>query len=93
MVFAYYNFAFDGNYRYQDKDGQTPTLGGGMSLGYRLPIGKGERWNMEFALGAGVYPLHYDLFHNEPNGQLYDTRKKTRFGLDNALVGISYRIP
>ena len=64
-----------------------------MSLGYRLPIGTGERWNMEFALGAGVYPLHYDLFHNEPNGQLHDTRKKTRFGLDNALVGISYRIP
>lgn len=93
MGFAYYNFAFDGNYRYQDKDGKTPTLGGGMTLGYRLPIGKGERWNMEFALGAGVYPLHYDLFHNEPNGQLYDTRKKTRFGLDNALVGISYRIP
>ena len=39
----------------------------------------------EVALGAGVYPLHYDLFHNEPNGQLYDTRKKTRFGLDNAF--------
>ncbi len=93
LGFAYYNFAFDGHTRYQDKDGKTPTLGGGLSLGYRLPLGQNQRWNMEFALGAGVYPLHYDLFHNVDNGKLYDTRKKTRIGLDNALIGISYRIP
>jgi hypothetical protein len=93
LGFAYYNFAFDGHTRYQDKDGKTPTLGGGLSLGYRLPLGQNQRWNMEFALGAGVYPLHYDLFHNVDNGKLYDTRKKTRIGFDNALIGISYRIP
>lgn len=91
--FAYYNFAFDGKWRYQDKDGKTPTLGGGMSLGYRMPISKDKNWKLEFALGAGVYPLHYDVFHNEYNGQLDDTRKKTYFGLDNVLVGLSYRIP
>ena len=91
--FAYYNFAFDGKWRYQDKDGKTPTLGGGFSAGYRMPISKDENWKLEFALGAGVYPLHYDVFHNEYNGQLYDTRKKTYFGLDNVMIGISYRIP
>lgn len=91
--FAYYNFAFDGKWRYQDKDGKTPTLGGGASLGYRMPISKDKNWKLEFALGAGVYPLHYDVFHNEYNGQLYDTRKKTYFGLDNVTIGISYRIP
>lgn len=91
--FAYYNFAFDGKWRYQDKDGKTPTLGGGLSAGYRMPISKDENWKLEFALGAGVYPLHYDVFHNEYNGQLYDTRKKTYFGLDNVMIGISYRIP
>ena len=91
--FAYYNFAFDGKWRYQDKDGKTPTLGGGLSAGYRMPISKDENWKLEFAVGAGVYPLHYDVFHNEENGQLYDTRKKTYFGLDNVLIGISYRIP
>lgn len=91
--FAYYNFAFDGKWRYQDKDGKTPTLGGGLSAGYRMPISKDENWKLEFALGAGVYPLHYDVFHNDYNGQLYDTRKKTYFGLDNVMIGISYRIP
>ena len=91
--FAYYNFAFDGKWRYQDKDGKTPTLGGGLSAGYRIPISKDENWKLEFALGAGIYPLHYDVFHNEYNGQLYDTRKKTYFGLDNVMIGISYRIP
>jgi hypothetical protein len=91
--FAYYNFAFDGKWRYQDKDGKTPTLGGGLSAGYRMPISKDENWKLEFALGAGIYPLHYDVFHNEYNGQLYDTRKKTYFGLDNVMIGISYRIP
>ena len=91
--FAYYNFAFDGKWRYQDKDGKSPTLGGGLSAGYRMPISKDENWKLEFALGAGVYPLHYDVFHNEYNGQLYDTRNKTYFGLDNVMIGISYRIP
>lgn len=96
MGFAYYNFAFNGDWRYQDHAGRTPTLGGGLSLGYRLPISKNERWKLEFGVGAGVYPLHYDVFHNLRNvkdGQLADTRKKTYIGLDNVHIGISYRIP
>lgn len=96
MGFAYYNFAFDGDWRYQDKDGTTPTLGGGLSLGYRIPISKNERWKLEFGVGAGIYPLQYDVFHNVPDvkeGELFDTRTKTYIGLDNVHVGISYRIP
>lgn len=93
MGFAYYNFAFNGDWRYQDRDGTTPTLGGGLSVGYRTSISRNKRWKLELAAGAGVYPLHYDVFHNEYNGQLYDTRKKTYFGLDNLQIGISYRIP
>ena len=94
--FAYYNFAFGGDWRYQDHDGTSPTLGGGLSLGYRLPISKNKNWKLEFSVGAGVYPLYYDVFHNLPNikeGQLYDTRNKTYIGLDNINIGISYRIP
>lgn len=93
---AYYNFAFGGDWRYQDHEGRTPTFGGGISLGYRLPISKDKNWKLEFGIGAGVYPLHYDVFHNTENtydGELYDTRKKTYFGIDNVLIGISYRIP
>ena len=94
--FAYYNFAFGGDWRYQDHDGTSPTLGGGLSLGYRLPISRNKNWKLEFSVGAGVYPLYYDVFHNLPNikeGQLYDTRSKTYIGLDNINIGISYRIP
>lgn len=94
--FAYYNFAFGGDWRYQDHDGTSPTLGGGLSLGYRLPISKNKNWKLEFSVGAGVYPLYYDVFHNLSNikeGQLYDTRSKTYIGLDNINIGISYRIP
>ncbi len=93
LGFAYYNYAFNGDYRYQDRDGKHPTLGGGLSLGYRLPISRNKDWKLEFALGVGVYPLDYDLFVNEVNGQLFDSRKKTYIGLDNVLIGISYRIP
>ena len=93
---AYYNFAFGGDWRYQDHQGRTPTFGGGISLGYRIPISKDKNWKLEFGIGAGIYPLHYDVFHNTDNtynGELYDTRKKTYFGIDNVLIGISYRIP
>lgn len=93
LGFAYYNYAFNGDYRYQDRDGTHPTLGGGLSLGYRLPISRNKDWKLEFALGVGVYPLDYDLFINEVNGPLFDSRKKTYIGLDNVLIGISYRIP
>jgi hypothetical protein len=94
--FAYYNFAFGGDWRYQDHDGTSPTLGGGLTLGYRMPISKNKNWKLEFGVGAGVYPLYYDVFHNTPNvleGQLYETRNGTYFGLDNVQVSISYRIP
>ena len=52
---AYYNFAFDGDYRYQDHNRETPAIGGGVNVGYRLPISKDNRWRVEFSLGAGLY--------------------------------------
>ena len=96
MGFAYYNFAFDGDWRYQDHNGTSPTLGGGLSLGYRLPISANKNWKLEFAVGAGIYPFHYDVFHNLKNvkeGMLYETRNGNYIGLDNVTIGISYRIP
>lgn len=94
--FGYYNFAFGGDWRYQDHEGKTPTLGGGLSLGYRLPISKNNRWKLEFSVGAGVYPLKYDVFYNTEDvidGALFDTREKLYMGIDNVQIGISYRIP
>ena len=88
---AYYNFALDGDDCYQDHDGKSPALGGGISMGYRMPISKNDKWHVEFTLGAGAYSLHYDKFYNVNNGKLIDTYKKTYLGVDHAAVNISYR--
>ena len=91
--YAQYNVAVDGNYRYQDHDGKSPALGGGISVGYRMPISKNDKWHVEFNLGAGVYSLYYDKFHNTPNtedGLMIESIKKTYWGIDQAAVSFSY---
>ena len=87
---ASYNFALGGKWRIQDHDGTAPALGGGVSVGYRMPLGRSDRWNVEFSLGAGAYRLHYDKFHNESGGVYSSTVRKTFFGIDNAAVSFSY---
>lgn len=89
--YAQYNVAVDGDFRIQDHNGTSPALGGGISVGYRMPISKNEKWHIEFTLGAGVYGLHYDKFYNVNNGKLVDTHRKTYWGIDNAAVNVSYR--
>lgn len=89
----YYNFAFDGAFRYQDHNGDTPAIGGGLSAGYRLPISKDNRWKVEFSLGAGIYTINYDKFHNTPqtkDGLLIENIRKTCLGIDQAAVSFSY---
>ena len=86
-----YNIAVDKDTRYQDHNGTSPALGGGLTIGYRTPISKNKKWNMEFLVGAGCYKLHYDTFYNVENGRLFGTHKKTYWGLDNAAININYR--
>lgn len=90
---GWWNFAFDGTYRYQDHFRKTPTMGGGVAAGYRLPVSKNGRWAMEFGGGVGVYRLSYDKFINKPNGRLVESKKKTVFFIDNVNVSISYSFP
>lgn len=87
---AFYNIATDGEYRIQDHDGTSPALGGGLAVGYRMPISKNNRWKMEFSIGAGAYKLHYDKFRNYHNGLLVNTEKKTYIGIDQVSVSLSY---
>lgn len=87
---AQYNVAVDGIKRYQDRDGKSPALGGGVSIGYRMPISKNEKWNIEFTLGAGAYDLKYDTYYNVENGKKIDTQRKTYWGIDNAAINLSY---
>ena len=86
--FGYYNLAFGGDTRIQDADGDHPAFGGGLALGYRMPL-KG-RWKLEFSVGVGVYPVKYDKFDNYRNGQVYSTVSKTYFGPDQASVSLIY---
>ena len=87
---AYYNYAKQGEYRYQDHGGHTPALGGGVGIGYRFYFCKNKRWTIEAAVGAGVYRLDYDLFLNYPNGPLVGREKHTFFGIDQAALTFSY---
>lgn len=88
---AWYNFAFDGKYRFQDHDRGTPAIGGGIGAGYRMPISNNRKWNIEFGVSAGAYRLHYDKFLNEPNGRKVGEERRTYIGPDDAWVTVSYR--
>lgn len=87
---TYFNLAVDGEYRLQDRDGDTPAIGGGVAVGYRKSLTKDKRLKMEFSIGGGVYDVHYDRFRNKPNGFLVDTKDKLYIGPDQASVTISY---
>ena len=88
--YAFYNFALDGEYRYQDHNRETPSMGGGLAVGYRTHLSKNKRWKMEFSVGGGVYDSHYDKFRNEENGLLVSTEKKTWYGVDQASISLVY---
>lgn len=88
---AYYNLAFNGKYRRQDHQGRTPAYGGGVGVGYRLPLS--GSWHLEFELGVGAYNLNYDLFENtDPtvDGPLVGRKKMIYIGPDYASVSFTY---
>lgn len=91
LSLAYYNYAKNGEWRYQDHDGKTPALGGGISGGWRTALSKDRRWWVELTAGVGVYRLHYDIFRNYHNGPIVDERHRTFFGVDNVALTIAYR--
>ena len=91
---GHYNYALDGDYRYQDHNQETPSIGGGLSIGYRTPLGKNKRWKLELAVGGGVYPSRYDKFYNtsdtEKGLMVASDIHKTYWGVDQAAVSIAY---
>jgi hypothetical protein len=91
---GWYNFALDREFRIQDHKGRRPAIGGGISLGYAMKFKKQPRWGLEFALGAGVYDVVYDIFYNEPNGAYAERgMHDTWFGIDNFAVSLTYSFP
>lgn len=92
-TFGYYNIAWGGAYRYQDHARKTPALGGGLGVGYKTSLGDDSSpWGLEFVLGAGALPLHYDYYYNMHNGRLAGEDKHTWWGPDQAAISVTYRI-
>ena len=92
--FGWYNVAWGGDYRYQDHKGKKPAYGSGLTIGYKIPffpkVNSG-RMGIEFTLGAGFMPLHYDIYYNVENGRLAGENKLTYWGIDNASISFVYR--
>ena len=79
-------------WRYQDHKGESPAIGGGLSLGYALQFKKNPNWGMEFAIGGGVYDAKYDVFYNEENGPYHERGARTTYiGVDNVSVSFTYK--
>ena len=87
---VYFNFATGGDYRYQDRNGKTPALGGGIGGGFRLDLGSSP-FSLEFGLGVGVYDVRYDKFKNFFRGPLVSTHHMTYIGLDKVGVSLVYK--
>lgn len=91
FTFGWYNIALGGMYRYQDHATTSPVAGGGLTAGWRVPVGH-TRWAFEFTVGAGYLPLYYDTFYNVDNGAMaQEGLWKHYWGIDNAAVTLSYR--
>lgn len=88
--FAYYNFAWDDKNRTQDHNRETPSIGGGLAIGYRTHLDKNKRWKMELTVGGGYYDSKYDKFRNEPNGLLISTHEEKWYGVDQASISFAY---
>ena len=91
MGISWFNLAWGGDFRYQDHDRCNPALGGGLAVGYRLPVSKNRRWWMEFSLGAGIYSVNYDKFLNVPDGEWIANEEKVFYAVDQVAVSFVYR--
>lgn len=91
---GWYNVAWNGPYRYQDHAQRSPSLGGGLNIGYKVTLGRNNdsHWGLEFGVGGGVIPLHYDYYHNVENGRLAGEDRTTYWGVDQAFISLTYRL-
>lgn len=88
---AWYNMALGGDYRYQNSGWTKPTVGAGLNLGYRIPLGKKTGWGLEVGVGGGAYYAAHDRFYNEPNGPYADRDVRGfYYGIDNVSVSFTY---
>lgn len=86
---GWYDVALDGNTRYQDRDGDTPLLGAGVSYGYVVPLS--GRWGMDFHVSAGYTRLDYDCFYNVKDGAWFTRDRRGYWGPTSAGISVFYK--
>ena len=88
---AWYNCSKGGDYRYQNTGWHRPTYGGGLNIGYQIPLKKDTGWKVEFGFGAGIYDAKYDVFYDEANGPYVSRDQYTLYyGFDQGHISFLY---
>ena len=75
--------------RYQDPN--HALWGVGLAYGYALPLGKKERWGVEFTVGFGYARAKYDRYDGAINGQFIERKTINYFGPTRLGIDFSYR--
>lgn len=87
---AGFNIQLNDKYRYQDPN--HALWGIGLSYGYAMPLGKRERWGVEFTIGLGYMDIKYDVYEGVHNGRYLRTETVNYFGPTRLGINFTYRI-
>ena len=87
---AGFNIQLDDKYRYQDPN--RALWGVGVSYGYAMPLGKKQKWGVEFTIGVGYMNVVYDVYEGVHNGKRLRTEKFNYWGPTRLGINFSYRI-
>ncbi len=76
----------------KDTGYQGSLLGGSITLGYRLPLGR--NWGVDFNIGLGCTHLEYDSFHIEDGKRVYTDKDMTKdiWGPSQAGISLVWKI-
>uniref|UniRef100_UPI0040561F32 DUF3575 domain-containing protein n=1 Tax=Alistipes sp. TaxID=1872444 RepID=UPI0040561F32 len=84
-----FNVQLGNKARYQDPN--HVLWGAGLAYGYALPLGKKERWGVEFTIGLGYARIKYDKYDGAINGQFIERKTVNYYGPTRLGVNFSYR--
>ena len=87
---AGFNIQLNDRYRYQDPN--HALWGVGISYGYAMPLGRSERWGVEFTIGVGYLNIKYNTYEGVCNGKYLSTKRENYFGPTRLGIDFSYRI-
>lgn len=87
---AGFNIQLENDFRYQDPN--HALWGLGLNYGYALPLGKNQKWSLDFTIGFGYMDLRYDVYEGVHNGKFIRSEMKHYFGPTRIGINLSYLI-